>query len=142
LCPPSAQQVSPAQIAEQVQAQRAQAARLVQVERADEHGKRICIAQGYETIQTLTVQMDGEPQTWNERRLLVQSMAAAQAAKRSLQERLQQAQQAVQELTTRRQGKARLMERTAIEGAIKDVLTRFRVEGLLRVEIHEHVQER
>ena len=57
LCPLSALQVSPAQIAEQVQAQRAQAARLVQVERADEHGKRICIAQGYETIQTLTVQM-------------------------------------------------------------------------------------
>jgi transposase len=142
LCPLSALQVSPAQIAEEVEAQRAQAARLLQVERADEDGKRICIAQGYETIQPLTVEVEGEPQTWNERRLLVQSMAAAHAAQRSLQERLQQAQQAVQELTTRRQGKARLMDRTAVEGAIKDVLTRFRVEGLLRVEIQEQVQER
>jgi transposase len=142
LCPLSALQISPAQIAEEVEAQRAQGARLVQVERVDEHGKRLCIAQGYETMQRLTVQGDGEPQTWNERRLLVQSMAAAQAAQRSLQERLQQAQQALQELTARRQGKVRLTERTAVEGAIKDVLTRFRVAGLLRVEIQEQVQER
>src|SRR2546421_9672309 len=142
LCPLSALQISPAQIAEEVEAQRAQGARLREVERVDEQGKRTCIAQGYETLQALTVEVEGEPQTWNERRLLVQSMAAAHAAQRSLQERLQQAQQAVQELTTRRQGKARLRERTAVEGAIKDVLTRFRVEGLLRVEIQEHVQER
>src|SRR2546421_12593920 len=122
LCPLSALQAPPAQVQHEVQAQRAQGARLREVERVDEQGKRTCIAQGYETLQALTVEVEGEPQTWNERRLLVQSMAAAHAAQRSLQERLQQAQQAVQELTTRRQGKARLMERTAIEGAIKDVL--------------------
>jgi transposase len=79
---------------------------------------------------------------WKERRLLIQSMAATHAAQASLQERLQQAQHALQELTARRQGKARLTERTAVEGAIKDVLTRFRVEGLLRVQIQEQVQER
>jgi len=35
-----------------------------------------------------------------------------------------------------------LTERTAVEGSITDVLTRFRVEGLLRVQIQEQVQER
>jgi transposase len=142
LCPLSAVQVSPAQLQQEVATQQGQGAPLVQVERTDEQGKSICIAHGYETIQTLTVQVDGAAQTWKERRLLVQSMAAAHAAHASLQERLQQAQQALLELTARRQGKARLLERMAVEEAIQDVLTRFRVEGLLRVQIQEHVQQR
>src|SRR5437763_13587028 len=108
LCPLSAVQVSPAQLQQEVAAQQGKGAPVVRVERTDEQGKRICIAHGYETIQTLTVEVDGAAQTWKERRLLVQSMAAAHAAHASLQERLQQAQQALQELTTRRQGKARL----------------------------------
>lgn len=35
-----------------------------------------------------------------------------------------------------------MTERAAVEEAIKEALTRFRVEGLLRVQIQEHVQER
>src|SRR5260370_36876930 len=68
-------------------------------------------------------------------------MTGTHAAQVSLQEGLHKAQQAVQELMARRQGKPRLAERTAVEEAIKDVLTRFRVEGLLRVQIQEHVQQ-
>jgi transposase len=142
LCPLSAVQVSRAQLQREVEAQQAQGAPLVQVERVDEQGKSRCIAQGYETVEQLSVQVDGQLLTWKERRLLVQSMAAAHAAAVSLQERLQKAQQALQDLTARRQGKARLLERTAVEEAIGDVLTRFRVEGLLRIQIQEHVQER
>jgi transposase len=142
LCPLSAVQVSPAQIQQEVEAQQAQGAQVVQVERVDEQGKITCIAQGYETVAQLSVQVDGELLTWKERRLLVQSMAATHAAEVSLQDRLQKAQHALQELTARRQGKARLLERTAVEEAIQDVLTRFRVEGLLGVQIQEQVQER
>jgi transposase len=108
----------------------------------DDQGKMTCIAQGYETRETVTAQVDGQEQTWPERRLLVQSIAATHAAQTHLQERLRQAQQALQELTTRRQGKARLTERTAVEEAIKAVLSRFHVEGLLQVQIQEHVHER
>ena len=73
LCPLSAVQAPPAVVQQEVEAQRAQGAHLVQVERIDEQGKIICIAQGYETVQMLTVQVDGQPQTWKERRLLIQS---------------------------------------------------------------------
>jgi transposase len=142
LCPLSAIQAPPVQVSQEVEAQRSQGARLIQVERMDSEGKNTCIAQGYETIQTVTAQVDGQSQTWQERRLLVQSMAATHSAQASLQERLQKAQQALQELTARRQGKTRLAERVEVEEAIKDVLTRFRVEGLLDVQIQEHVQER
>jgi transposase len=142
LCPLSALQAPAAQVQHEVQAQRAQGARLIPVERVDEQGKVTCIAQGYETVQSVTAPLDGQPETWTERRLLVQSMAATHAAQKRLQERLQQAQQGVQDLSARRQGKARLMERTQIEEAITDLLTRLHVEGLLCVHIQEHVHER
>jgi transposase len=73
--------------------------------------------------------------------LLVQSMAATRSAQAHLQERLQQAQNALQELTARRQGKPRLTTRQEIEEAIHAVLKRFRVEGLLQVHIQEDVYE-
>jgi transposase len=142
LCPLSAIQAPPAQVGQDVEAQRAQRARLVAVERVEEQGKITCIAQGYEIVQTVTAQVDRQSLSWQERRLLVQSMAATHAAQASLQERLQKAQHALQELTVRRQGKERLRARADVEEAIKAILTRFHVEGLLQVQIQEHVQER
>jgi transposase len=141
LCPLSALQVPPSQIQQEVETQRAQGTRLSTVERMDDEGNITCIAQGYETVHTVTAQVDGELQTWKERRLVVQSMAAMRAAQASLQERVKKAQHALQELTARRQGKARLMARAAVEEASQAVLTHFRVEGLVCVQIQEHVQE-
>lgn len=142
LCPLSAVQVSPSQLQHDVQTQRSQATPLVLVERVDEEGTRTCIAQGYETVQTVTAQVDGESVSWQERRLLVQSMAATQAAQARLRERLHKAQQALQALTQRRRGKARLREREAVQEAINEVVRQFQVEGLVSVQIHEQVQER
>jgi transposase len=142
LCPLSAVQLPPEQLTEAVQEQRHQGARLLQVVRTDEQGRPSCLAQGYKTVQTLTALVNDQQETWEERRLLVQSIAATHAAGASLQERLHKAQQALQELTARRQGKARLTERAAVEEAIKEVLAHFRVEGLLSVQIQEQVQER
>lgn len=142
LCPLSAVQIPPERLAEAVEEQRRLETCLVQVMRTDEHGENLCIAQGYETVHQLSAQVDGHQESWEERCLLVQSMAATRAAEASLQERLHKAQHALHELTARRQGKVRLTQRTAVEEAIKEVLTRFRVEGLLRVHIQEHMQQR
>lgn len=142
LCPLSALQAPPEQVSQEVEAQRRQGAPLLEVYRLDGEGRRICIAQGYETTQSVTAQLDGETHTWQERRLLVQSVAAREAAQASLRERLQKAEQALQELTARRQGKPRLRERTEVEEASQAVLKQFRVEGLLQVQIQEHVHER
>jgi transposase len=142
LCPLSALQAPAEQIHQEVEIQRRQGSRLIEVCRVDEKGSSICIAQGYETTQIVTAERDGEELRWQERRLLVQSMAAAHAAQASLQERLHKAQQALAELAIRRQGKPRLTERTQVEEAIKAVLKQFRVEGLLQVQIQEHVHQR
>jgi transposase len=142
LCPLSALQAPPEQVKQEVESKRAQGTPLIEVCRVDEQGASTCIAQGYETVHTVTAQVDGQTQCWQERRLVVQSMSATRAAQAHLQERLQKAQQELAELTTRRQGKARLTTRAQVDEAITAVLKRFRVEGLLRVQIQEHVQER
>lgn len=142
LCPLSALQAPPEQVRQEVENACTQGARLIEVCRLDEEGKKLCIAQGYETIHSVTAQVEGETVSWQERRLLVQSRAATQAAQASLQQRLQKARQALAELVVRRQGKPRLSERIQVEEAIKAVLKQFRVEGLLQVHIREHVRER
>lgn len=142
LCPLSALQAPPEQVSQEVELQRTQGTRLIEVCRVDEQGTSTCFAQGYETVHTVTAEVDGVSLNWQERRLVVQSMAAAHAAQASLQERVQKAQQALAELTARRQGKPRLTERAEVEEAIKAVLKQFRVEGLLQVQILEHVHER
>lgn len=142
LCPLSALQAPAEQIQQSIEQERLRGSPLIEVVRTDEQGHSTCIARGYETTLTLTAEVDGQSQSWQERRLLVQSLAAQQAGQASLQERLLKAERQLSELTLRRQGKARLMERGQVEEAIKGVLKQFRVEGLLLVEIQEHVHER
>ena len=112
--------------AQQVGAARAGGQPLIQVERTQADGQSRCIAQGYEHSETITAQLDGVSSTWTERRLLVQSLAA---------------QQALSELTVRRQGKVVLCERVEVEQAVTATLAHFRVEGLLLVTVSEQVQE-
>jgi len=141
LCPLSAVQVPAAVLAQQVEAARASGQSLMRVERTQADGQIRCIAQGYEQVEIITVQLDGVACTWTERRLPVQSMAAKFSAEQALHTRLKQARQALSELVVRRQGKAVLAERTEVEQAVADTLAHFRVEGLLLVTVHEQVQE-
>jgi transposase len=141
LCPLSALQVSVEMLGEKRAALRASGQPLIKVERSQADGQTSCIAQGYEYRETITAQLEGVPSTWTERRLLVQSLAAAQAAALALQRRLSQTQAALAELSVRRQGKAVLADRAAVEQAVTDTLAHFRVEGLLRVTVREQVSE-
>jgi transposase len=138
LCPLSALQASPEQIREEVSHLRAQGAPLIEVSRENDEEQPTRIAQGYETVETVTAEVNGVLHTWQERRLLVQSLAAAHAAEKNVQERIKKAQQALETLTARRQGKARLTERTQVEEGITAILGEFRVQGLLHVLISEH----
>ncbi len=141
LCPLSALQVPAEQLAQQVEMLRASGEPILTVERTGADGQAHCIAQGYERAETITAQLDGVTGTWTERRLLVQSMAAAQAAEAALQTRLKHAQTALCELLVRRQGKAVLSDRAAVEQAVAQIVAHFRVEGLLAVTVHEQLTE-
>jgi transposase len=106
-------------------------------ERTGADGQIHCIAQGYEQVETITAQIDSRSSTWAERWLLVQSMAAEQAAELALQTRLRQAQTALSELLVRRQGKPLLSDRAAVEQAVAQTVAHFRVAALLSVTVLE-----
>ena len=92
--------------------------------------------------QELTAEVNGQMQTWTERRFLIQSTRLAEAAARSLQERVKKAEQALQNVLVRKQGKPHLKTRTEIDEAIQDVIKEFRVEGFLNITIQEEILER
>jgi transposase len=100
------------------------------------------IAEGYELQEPLTAVVAGETCTWTERRLVIRSLAQAQAGETALRARLAQAQTALASLTTRRQGKPRCTELTPVREAAEAILARYRVQGLLRLHYKEHVDER
>jgi transposase len=142
LSPLSAVQVPPAQLRKEVDDLKRREAQLIKVEYVNDKEERICIAQGYRTNIELKYEIDGNIQTWTETRFLTQSTSCAEAAKRSLLERLEKAEQAIQNILVRKQGKPRITKRIEIDEAIQKVIEKFRVEGLLTNTIHEETQEK
>jgi len=142
LCPLSLVQMPLDQLQQEVDRLRKDGKQVTKVERINDKNERICIAQGYEINQELTAEVNGQMQTWTERRFLIQSTSAAEAARLSLLGRLDKAEQAIQNLLVRKQGKPYLKTRTEIDKAIQEVMKKFRVEDLFEITVHEEKQER
>jgi transposase len=140
LCPLAATQVDAATLEQELRGAWASGP-AVPITRHLPDGCEAVIADGYERTVMLTTVVSETIITWVERRLLVQSHAQAHAAETALRLRLRQAQTALADLTVRRRGKARLSERVAVEQAVADILTQYRIGDLLAVSITEHVQE-
>lgn len=141
LCPLSSIQVSSEEIRQKVDELRKKETALQSVERLNEKNEIICIAQGYEISQELTTEVNGEMQSWTERRFLIQSTSGLEAAMQGLRERLQKAEQAIQAISVKKQGKMRLKTREEVEKAIQEALKKFQVQELLEVTIYENYQE-
>lgn len=140
-CPLSVLQVPADQLAQQAAAVRESSPPLFMAERTGDDEQTHRIAQSDEDSETITVQVEGVPDTWMERRLLARPQAAARAAETALRARLGRAQAALIERTVRRQGKPVHSERAAVEPAVTKTVGPFRVEDLQRVTVSEQVRE-
>jgi transposase len=142
LCPLSAVQVPPDQIQKEVEKLKEQGKQIIKVERVNDKGESVCIAQGYEIMCDLIAQVNGHREEWTERRFLIQSTRGAEAAKHALLERLEKAEKAIQNILVRKQGKPRVTDRIEIDEAIQKIEEKFRVEGLLLTAVHEEIHEK
>jgi transposase len=115
---------------------------LIEVERVNDKEECVYITRGYETSRDLTAEVNRHLETWTERRFLIQSTSGDEAAKRSLLERIEKAEKAIQDILVRKQGKPRITERVEIDKAIQKVLEKFHVEGLLTTVVQEGTQEK
>jgi len=142
LCPLGAKQLPPEVLAGYLQAVWDGQQALTPIYREREDGTREQIAAGYEVEVVLTAEVDGQTVTWTERRLVVRSLKRAQAGKKALHHRLQQAQEALARLNERGRGKKRFPKKGALRQAAEAILERYDVTGLLTLSYQQKVHKR
>jgi transposase len=88
----------------------------------------------------------GQSQTWQERRLVVRSLAFAASQEKHLRHRVACAVAALNALDARKQGKQRLPDEAAASHTAATIIAHYRVEGLVHArvttEVHEDVKRR
>src|SRR2546430_599577 len=88
----------------------------------------------------------GQSRTWQERRLVVRSLAFAASQEKHGRQRVARAVTAINALDQRKQGKPRLPDEAAAHRAVAAILAHYRVDGLVHVtvttEVHEQVKRR
>jgi transposase len=98
------------------------------------------------TVELSAVDQAGQPHTWQERRLVVRSLAMAARQEQSLRQRVARAVREINALDERKQGKPLVPDETAASQAVAAIMAKHRVEGLvtvtLRTDVSEHVKRR
>lgn len=138
LCPLSAVQMPPEQLACRFQAVLEGEQQLHGIWRPDQNGERKLLAEGFEWVQTQ--QQDGF--CWSERFLLIRSVAYREAASRSLDTHLSKACQEIRKLGDCGKGKRPPRDPEAFQTAIDKILSAYRVEGLVAIDVQVKAIER
>jgi transposase len=101
------------------------------------------LAVGYETTLRMTGQ-DAAGQTlgWEERRLVIRSLSYAKSQTQTLRDRLARAQEEIQALNERKQGKPRLRSREHAREAAPRIAEQHRVHEFLNLHLDCTVHER
>jgi len=100
------------------------------------------IAEGYERIEQMTAVVDGRMVTWRERRLVIRSLQHAKRAEAGLQRRIENVKKALSALNEHKQGKTHFREVEPLREAAEGILKKHGVDGLLRLEYDEIIDER
>ena len=100
------------------------------------------IAEGYELCLVQTATVKDKEVTWNERRLVIRSLAHAKAAEEALLSRLVKATAAIEALTERKQGKEFISEPEVLSQMADVLIKKYEITGLLQTHVTEEVHER
>ena len=115
---------------------------LTSVFREQERGEPELIAQGYEREVPMSVEGEGKPQEWTERRLVVRSVRHAQAAEVALRARVAKAKHQVEGLNRRGRGRKRFEDIEPLRQAVNEIVQRHRVEEFLWLRYDQHTTTR
>jgi len=115
---------------------------LTSVFREQERGEPELIAQGYEREVPMSVEGEGKPQEWTERRLVVRSVRHAQAAEVALRARVAKAKHQVEALNRRGRGRKRFEDIEPLRQAVNEIVQRHRVEEFLWLRYDQHTTTR
>ena len=105
-------------------------------------GKSELIAEGSEYSVPMSREVDGEVQSWTERRLMVRSVRHAQAAEAALRARVAKAMAQSEALNQQGRGKKRVEEVSALRQAVVAIVQRYGVENLVWFRLTQHATPR
>lgn len=142
LCPLSKKQCPPTTLEAYLARLETEVLEAEPIYRKQADGALVQIAQAFEQQETVIVEVADQALCWSERRLVVRSVQAAQAAEKSLEARIEQALERLEALNEVGPGKRRLTSLADAQGAVSKLLKRYRVEALIAVSYHQHVEER
>jgi hypothetical protein len=98
------------------------------------------------TVALSAPDQSGQPRTWQERRLVVRSLAFAARQEQHLRQRVARAVTESNALDERQQGTPRLPDEATVSPATAAILANHRVDGLVHVTVmpavHEHATRR
>ena len=111
----------------------------------DETADPVAIGFDY-TVELSALDHAGQTQTWQERRLVVRSLAFAASQEKSLRQRVARAVTELNALDERKQGKPLLPDEAGAYQAAAAIMAKHRVDGLVQVTVttavHKHVKRR
>ncbi|CAK0743538.1 transposase [Gammaproteobacteria bacterium] len=109
--------------------------------RENDKGKTVLAACGYEFERSQSAQIDDKTITWEERVIVVCSPAHAEQQEQGLEQRLEAARKAIENLTPPvGRGKRQFKEEDSLKEAIAAILKKYRVEGLLDVDYEQQCE--
>lgn len=135
LCPLNAKQVPSKQLTEYLQPVWDGKQELTTIDYDYADGKNKEITEGFERDVSQTTKIDGNELTWNERQLIVRSFAIAVTEEKSLHDRLQKTNNALEQLKIPRRGKKKLTAIDSCQSAANAILKRYRTSGLFKLDI-------
>jgi transposase len=143
LCPLSEKQFSRAQRLELIRRVRQgqQAMQPVYRPKDDPADEEELVAEGFAVEATLEATVADKAVRWQERRWVVRSLAFAQGQEKQLERRLGPAQEELERLGERKQGKP-VLSAAALEQVGATILAKHRVAGLLNAAVRTTRQER
>jgi transposase len=98
------------------------------------------------TVERSASDQSGQSHTWQERRLVVRSLAFATSQEKHLQQRVARAVTEINVLDERKQGKPRVPDEATAYQTAAAIMAKHRVAGLVHVtvmtEVHEHTKRR
>jgi transposase len=142
LCPLSQVQLSSEQLQAYLKPVWAGEQALTPIRREQADGKKVHIADGFEVFCPLSTELEGQSVEWVERRLVIRSLQQAAQQKQRLQQRLNQAQQAIAALNVRKQGRKRAKNQVELEQQVQTILQQHQVADLLQLTYHHTEQQR
>jgi transposase len=115
---------------------------LTSVFRENERGEPRLIAQGYEHEVAMSVEVEGKPHQWCERRLVVRSIRHAEAAEAALRARVAKAKAQVEGLNLRGRGRRRFEDVETLRQVVNNIVQQHRVEDFLWLRYQQHTTTR